>query len=61
MTNLLKFASLLILPFLAIYIILGFVFWNWDMQNWSEFARASYVCLSFMFSILVTTAVIVTV
>jgi ATP/ADP translocase len=39
----LKIVAILLAPFALMYLLFGFVFWNWDAQSWSEGARIVYV------------------
>ncbi len=42
----LKIVAILLAPFSLMYLLFGFVFWNWDAKSWDTMSRFLYVALS---------------
>jgi uncharacterized membrane protein YqjE len=41
----LKTAAILLAPFAIMYLLFGFVFWNWDAKSWDAMGLFLYVVL----------------
>lgn len=51
MTRTMKLLATLLVPSILVWLSLGFVFWNWSPETWSEQARATFVWCSFMLTL----------
>jgi hypothetical protein len=46
-----KLLAAMVIPTALVWLALGFVFWNWSPETWTEGARAAGVMLSFMLTL----------
>lgn len=52
MNKTIKVATAVLVPTIVVWMLLGFILWNWNPQTWGELQRATYVWLSLVAAIL---------